>query len=235
MTDTPDVWEDIETALRHTPRLLLWGPPSTGKTFAAINYATDDRDVIEWTATEGDTKETFFGGLKMEAGDSMFADGIGTHAWKNGSRLVLNEFDKLTYAPEMGAEGSLYALADDPENARTRLDNYAHELIAPAAGFQLVATMNANPRILPEAIRSRFPVTIEVDQVNPAALNCLPEQVRTLAASTILAPEEQRIYLRQWIELFRLRDKERIPLETAARLTLGPIRARDLSDALELA
>ena len=58
--------------------------------------------------------------------------------------------------------------------------------------------MNGRPEDLPEALRSRLPVTVEIDKTNPAALEMLPEELRSIAKGTVDQKGADRIDIRSW-------------------------------------
>ena len=72
----------------------------------------------------------------------------------------------------------LHALLDDPKFAKFTLPNKTKEIVRPAEGFQVVATMNGVPDDLPEALADRFPVKLHMDKVNPKAIEQLPTELR---------------------------------------------------------
>ncbi len=80
----------------------------------------------------------------------------------------------------------------------------------PKEGFQVVATMNGVPEDLPPALRDRFPVTIDVNEVNPMALKALSKDLQWVARNSAIVPDEdRRISIRAWMEFDQLRTKIR--------------------------
>jgi hypothetical protein len=67
----------------------------------------------------------------------------------------------------------LYAVLDRPESSAYTLPT--GEEVRPHPAFRVVATSNAAPDTLPEAIRSRFAIQIEAATVNPDAITDKPE------------------------------------------------------------
>jgi len=93
--------------------------------------------------------------------------------------------------------------------------------------------MNGRPDDLPEALRDRFPVTIEMPTPNPAALASLPADLRTLATHAAGTKDtDRRISPRAFFEFASLRG----PLgdHLAAHAVFGAA-APDLINALTLA
>jgi MoxR-like ATPase len=87
---------------------------------------------------------------------------------------------------------------------------------------------------LPEALRSRFPVRLRIEEVHPDAIKRLPEDLQAAARQTGGANVEieRRITIRSWLEFARLRPT--VGLETAAAAVFGA-RADTLIEAMRLA
>jgi MoxR-like ATPase len=95
---------------------------------------------------------------------------------------------------------------DDPDLAMLTLPT--GEIVRPAAGFQVVATMNGEPQDLPFALRDRFPVALEINEVHPNAIERLPADLQQAARNTALAVDpERRISVRVWFEFATLRQR----------------------------
>lgn len=229
------LWDTIETVLSarsasdpNEPaarRVILYGPPGTGKTFAATRHAS----VYVITLTEETPMAELRGHyLPNETGAFVWHDGPAIRAWREGSRLVLNEIDRAN--PDVWS--LLYAIADDPSFASLTLPT--GETVRPAAGFQCVATTNAEPDVLPDGLRDRFPVRILVREVNPNALAALSPDVAKIAKETTLFPVEdaRRVSLRQWQAFDSLRSA--IGLDIAADAVFGN-RARTIRDSFAIA
>lgn len=187
-------WEMAESVIPYARRVLLYGPPATGKTHAGV-YKTPNKnvDIVALTLTE-ETPDSELRGHWVPQGNGMFKwlDGPVLDAWRHGKRLVLNEINNCS--PE--AETLLYVILDDHKTARITLPN--GETVEPHPDFTCVATMNGKPEDLPEALRSRMPVTIQIDKTNPAAIEALPEELRKIAKGTVDIVGAKRIDVRSW-------------------------------------
>jgi MoxR-like ATPase len=174
--------------------VLLYGPPATGKTHAGV-YQTPNKDVeiVALTLTE-ETPDSELRGHWVPQGNGYFKwmDGPVLDAWRHGKRLILNEINNCS--PE--AETLLYVILDDHKTARITLPN--GETVEPHPDFTCVATMNGLPEDLPDALRSRMPVTIQIDKTNPDAITMLPEELRKIAQGTIDQKGADRIDIRAW-------------------------------------
>jgi MoxR-like ATPase len=132
----------------------------------------------------------------------VWMDGPGIRAWREGARFVINEIDKASD----DALSLLFAVLDDPEFAELTLPT--GEVVRPTEGFHVVATMNGVPSDLPAALQDRFPVTIQVVDVNPEAIKALPSDLQVAARESALVDnEDRRLSIRMWAEFGSLRTK----------------------------
>lgn len=194
-----DLWKLIDSVSKVSRRILLFGPPGTGKTYAATQTA-EGQALYTITMTEDTPAAELRGHFVPRDREFVWMDGPAVSAWRQGARLVVNEIDHAS----ADALTFLFAIMDDPQFAALTLPT--GELIRPAEGFQVICTMNGVPEDLPLALQDRLPVTIEVNELNPNALLNLPEDLRTVAGNTGLARNpEQRFSIRLWMEYANLR------------------------------
>jgi len=204
---------------------LLYGPPGTGKTTAACKVGSP-ASVYNVTLTD-ETAAAELRGHWMPGEVWQWMDGPAMRAFRGGARLVLNEIDHASG----DALDFCHALLDDPGVAAITLPS--GETVSPAPGFSVVATMNGVPSDLPDAIRDRFAIALEITEPHPAALAALPSAIQdAIRGSVGASDEDQRTSLRAWNAYLDLSRK--LGDETAAKAVFRH-RAGEVLAALALA
>lgn len=198
-------WKEIALILSlvRTP-VLLYGKPALGKTRIAVTP-----DCYSLTLTQ-DSPAAEARGHYVPKGDHFdWQHGPAIRAWLEGKRLVLNEIDL--------ASGDMLtfclALLDDPAIARLTLPN--SETVRPVMGFSAVGTMNGKPEDLPEPLRSRFAIQIEVKDLNPEALDALNPRYRATATASVTGESNLQADVRKWYAFAAL--AQQVPEELAAK------------------
>lgn len=226
--DTQD-WHDAYAAIAAgTRRVLLFGIPGTGKTYAAQHAGVNGgvvvktisgaklrsaEDVYNVYLGEETAAYQIIGTDAIEHGTMVWRNGPGLLAWRaSHGRLVINEIDHASG----DALDALMWLCDDEKSARIALPT--GEIVRPDAGLQVIATMNGEPEDLPDAIQDRFSTRFRIRAPHPDAIKTLPEPLHDLARKLTHedTPQSQRISIRQFRAFVEMLERG-VPGDIAAR------------------
>jgi MoxR-like ATPase len=136
-------------------RVLLWGPPRTGKSFLPSQLFPS---VERLTLHRQMPIDDLLGGWCLQDGSTVWADGPAVRAMRNGTPLVLDEIDQ--YSPECRC--ALHAICDDP--AGITLAN--GDRVMAVKGYCVIGTTNALPSTLPDALYDRFDMVLKADTLS---------------------------------------------------------------------
>jgi len=230
--DMSSLWDDIENCIKYAIRLLLWGPPGTGKSSIGSLHGLNGRPLERLAITAETCWPELRGHYGIGKGQEgmVWLDGPCTRSWRTGARCVIDEIN------EAGGDTipGLHMFCDDSAVARMTLPT--GEVIRPADGFQVIATMNTLPNALPEALCDRFVIKREVPKPNPRILFRLPTCLRPAAAHSLFGDNPQVIKMtsRSWVELGRLMDLHGHNVRDALSIVVGPKKAKDAALAIEV-
>lgn len=230
-TPLPQCWQDVEDALNAgIDRLILFGPPGTGKTYAGLNFGDTQGGAWRLICTDDMTNADVTGHYIPSGNDWSWKDGSAVKAWQGdglrGGRLVIDEIDKA------GGDvfATLLAMTDTPDSAKWErpVDG---RTIRPLEGYSVVMTTNIeNMSELPEALKDRFPVAIRINQPHPNALEQLSADLRPYALRMADAGA-RRISLRTFFAYDKLR--KTMGDEKAARIVFHE-QAESFLDAIRI-
>jgi len=222
-------WELFDKVVGTSDRILLYGIPGTGKTYQATKVnVPEGKDVYSTTLTIDSTASEMIGHyIPNELGTFDWNDGVAIKAWREGTRLVINEIDHA--GPDVSSV--LHAILDDADIARLTLPNKKKETVQPSKGFSVIATMNGTPDMLPEALADRFGVKININSVHPDAVATLPEKYQTVYSER--DGDDIPVSIRAWKEFAKLVDAG-VDLRSSATVCFGNDYAEDVVEAIEL-
>jgi len=214
-----------------TDRIILFGPPGTGKTFAGLHIGNVEAGAHRLVCTEDMTTADVTGCfIQDEKGGYNWQFGSAMKAWRGngvtGGRLVVDEIDKA--GGDVAAQ--LLAMLDSPESASWEHPSTG-ERFTPLGGFSAVMTTNIEDmRELPTALADRFPVSIRINQPHPNALKRLSPDLRELAIRSADAGE-RRISLRAFYDFDKIRTN--LGIDRAAQMVFKE-RAQSILDAIAI-
>lgn len=230
---TPQCWQDVRDVLdAGVDRLILFGPPGTGKTFAGLNYGSVNAGAYRVACTEDMTEADVTGcWMPSATGTWQWSMGKAIKAWEGdgftGGRLVLDEIDRANG----DVESLLLAVTDTVESAKWEHPENGRT-VRPREGFSVVMTTNLEQMAdLPTALKDRFPVAIRINAPHPAALAALPEDLRAPALASADADRNRRFSIRTFQTFAKLRGP--LGTERAANMLFGAV-AGDILDALKV-
>ena len=230
----PPCWRDVVDALAAgIDRLVLFGPPGTGKTYAGLTLGNIGGGAHRLICNEDMTAADVTGHFMPTAdGTWKWLDGSVLKAWEGngavGGRIVADEIDR--------ASGDVLSLLlnmfDNVESASWQHPD-TRVVHRPRPGFTVIMTTNVEDmRDLPVALKDRFPVAIRIDQPHPGALARLSPYLRAPAAAAAAADKARRFSVRSFMAFDRLRESG-MDLERAAFLIFGN-HSKDVLDAIRV-
>lgn len=231
-------WADAELALASGERVLMFGPPGTGKTRFGFETAKKHGLLCYSTTLTEDTSMTEIrGSYQIVGGNMQWSNGIVTAAWERshdpavkGVMIILNEINCAS--PDCTT--ILHNVLDDDVMAEIMLPTVPPKAVRPKEGKVFyVATMNGEPEDLREALLDRFVIRLNIKEPNPLAIAALPPDLHELAKNSCALEDTRRLSLRPFYVFARLRDVRKMDPQVAARMVFRE-RAAEIITALKL-
>jgi len=232
-TNLPECWKEFYDVLSAgIDRVILFGPPGTGKTFAGLTAGNVTAGAHRLICTEDMTQADVTGCFMPNAqGTWNWQVGAAIKAWEgdglNGGRLVIDEIDRASG----DTESALLAVTDTVQSAIWEHPETGRK-VRPLPGYSVIMTTNVEDmRDLPTALKDRFPVAIRINTPHPDALLGLPEDLRAEAAASADANAGRRFSIRAFQSYAQLRGS--LGAERAAKVIFGAV-ANDIIDAIRI-
>lgn len=163
-------WHTILPAiLPYTSRVLIIGPPGTGKSTTAINVAGIQHRI---TMTETTSREDLIGMFHLIDGATKWVDGPITAAMRNGEAVLTDEIDR--YSPECAS--LFYGVIDDKPHIALPNGEIVHAM----DGYKMIMTSNESLDTLPPAVQDRIEVILYAGTPHDAAVSHLPKANRAV-------------------------------------------------------
>jgi hypothetical protein len=230
--ETYNCWDDLNAALEAgADRVLLYGKPGTGKTHFALTKHLDwfgrTRNAYRVLCSPDMTTADIDGLWKPSKDEWNFVTGSALRAWAHGDRLILDELDQAS-----GDVLTALLLICDSDGSAVREHPETGERMSPKSGFEIIATTNAERLSdLPANLMDRFPIRIDINEVNPEAIEKLPDSLQHVARQYANRSTD-RYSLRSFFAFDKMSKK--LGIETASRLVFGKHEGAAIAQALKM-
>jgi MoxR-like ATPase len=228
-TTLPQCWQDLaDLFAAKIDRVLLYGAPGTGKTYAGLTMKPAAQQSYRLICTDEMTTANIEGLWQPNGDKFTYREGLAVRAWRTGGRLVIDEINRAN----SDVMSLLLAFTDTTASSSWQNEETG-EVVTPAPGYSVVLTMNGEPDDLEAALLDRFTARLKITEPHPDAIAALPDYLHN-AARVLgqLTDPRERASVRAFQTVAQL--AEVYGINRAIELVL-PQHADALADALAVA
>lgn len=168
-------WDLAEAAAPAASRILLWGPRGVAKSrWAQDLLRQSHKSISQCSLNEDIAVQELLGHYVPKGSNFEWHDGPVMQAYRGGHGLVVNEIGRASGA----VQDMFLAVMDDAAVSMISLPT--GENVKPGAKFQVIATSNASPDAMDEALQDRFDAIIAINQPHPALIKHLETECEGL-------------------------------------------------------
>jgi hypothetical protein len=213
-------WEVLAQLSRTLNRILLVGPPSSGKSTTGMRTLGIKHRI---TMTQNTSREDMCGMFHLISGQTVWVDGPVTKAMRYGQPVLIDEIDRC--GPEV--ESLMYSVIDDQPHLT--LPN--GEIVNAAPSFKVIMTSNVAPDALEDAVRDRMQAILLAYTPHVDALAGMEEAEKTLVKNYYRSLTKPTLKLPPTVRrmrAFRALVAAKIPARIAMASVFGPSAVSEL-------
>jgi MoxR-like ATPase len=170
-TEKITCWDLADAAVRNAPRTLLWGPRGLAKSRFALDILRESHnETSQCSLNEDIAMQELIGHYVPQGTKFNWHDGPVMRAYRGGYGLVVNEMGRASGA----VQDMFLAVLDDTSVSMISLPT--GENVTPGNKFQVIATSNASPDAMDEALQDRFDAIIAINRPHPSLIEHLNEK-----------------------------------------------------------
>lgn len=158
-------WDLAEAAASGANRILLHGPRGVAKSrWAQDLLKQSHKEISQCSLNEDIAVQELIGHYVPHGSEFKWHDGPVMRAYRAGHGLVVNEMGRASGA----VQDMFLSVMDDASVSMISLPT--GENVKPGAKFQVIATSNASPEAMDEALQDRFDAIIHINQPHPGLI-----------------------------------------------------------------
>lgn len=225
---TTTCWDLTAAASTSAKRILLHGPRGVGKSrWAQDMLGQAHKEISQCSLNEDIAMQELLGHYVPKGTNFEWHDGPVMRAYRGGHGLVVNEMGRASGA----VQDMFLAVMDDVSVSMISLPT--GENVKPGNKFQIVATSNASPEVMDEALQDRFDCIIAITQPHPGLIEHIDTQCLGLGELILRSYQDaQRSISPRRALAFISFTADGMKEDVAAQLAFGT-RAKDIMVALK--